>query len=511
MPFASILFERPGVFPDVDARGEPPFFADLNLDQVVASITAGHGDYNLTPYFLTRLRTVPDVDYRHEILRDLENEAVRAAVDGYAEGMRRMREYLALADKLYYKYQRERWFLDAVQAYCQATRSFAERLAGLEPTSRGFTAFREYLARYAESGEFTRLAAGARDLLARLAAVNYTVNIRGNRVKVARYEGEEDYGADVETTFAKFKQGAVKDYRAGFRATADMNHVEAQVLDLVGKLYPETFAELGNFCVRHASFIDETLGIFDREVQFYLAYLGYIGQMKRAGLAFCYPRVSESSKRITARDAFDIALARKLTSDRSPVVTNGFRLDGPERFLVVTGPNQGGKTTFARMFGQMHYLASLGLPVPGRDVALYLPDRVFTHFEKEEDLENLRGKLEDELVRVHEILREATDRSLIVMNESFASTTADDALFLGTEILRRVTGAGLLGVYVTFIDELASLNDACVSMVATIVPDSPATRTFKIVRKPADGLAYAAALATRYGLTYRRLKERIAT
>lgn len=509
MPFASVLSERPEDFADIDVREQPPSFTDLNLDQVIASMTAGRAEYNLAPYFLAPVRTVADVDYRHQIVRDLENDDVRAAVDGYADGMCRMREYLALAGKLSYTYQRERWFLDAVDVYCQATRSFADRLARLDLGSRGFTAFREYLAGYAGSGDFTRLAAGTRDLLGRLAEVRYAVSIRGNRVTVTRYEGEDDYGADVENTFAKFKQGTVKDYRAGFRAVADMNHVEAQVLDLVGKLYPETFAGLSEFCARHAGFVDGTLSVFDREVQFYLAYLGYIEPMKRAGLDFCYPRVSESSKRVSAAGAFDIALARKLTAGRSAVVTNGFHLDGPERILVVTGPNQGGKTTFARTFGQMHHLASLGLPVPGRDVALVLPDRVFTHFGKEEHLGNLRGKLAEELVRVHEILQEATDRSVIVMNESFASTTADDALYLGTEILRRVTEAGLVGVYVTFIDELASLNDACVSMVATIVPDNPAMRTFEIVRKPADGLAYAAALASRYGLTYQRLKERI--
>jgi hypothetical protein len=96
------------------------------------------------------------------------------------------------------------------------------------------------------------------------------------------------------------------------------------------------------------------------------------------------------------------------------------------------------------------------------------------------------------------------------MNESFASTTLEDASFLGAEILRQLIAKDLVCVYVTFIDQLASLSPACVSMVAGIDPGNSADRTFQVVRKPADGLAYAAAIAGRHGLSYQHLLERIA-
>jgi len=68
----------------------------------------------------------------------------------------------------------------------------------------------------------------------------------------------------------------------------------------------------------------------------------------------------------------------------------------------------------------------------------------------------------------------------------------------------------LLCVWVTFIDELSTYGPQTISMVSTVVPDNPDQRTFKIVRKPADGLSYAICIAEKYRLTYDKLKERMA-
>ena len=508
MAFRSILFDRD--VERLDTLEEPSCFGDLHLDQILADLTAGREQYALKPFFYRPVHQQEAVSYRHDVLRDLEQESLLHAVSEFAHEMRRMRKHVELTHKLHYGRQKQRWFVDAVGVYCDAVKSLTDQLGVLELRSRGFVGLRDHLASYTRSRDFTTLASDTRQRRDDLAAITYTVQLKGSRVRVARFENEPDFGAEIEQTFAKFKRGATSDYRVRFREHADMNHVEAQILDLVAKLHPDAFVKLDHYCERHNEYLDETVGRFDREIQFYLAYLEYIAPLKASGLRFTYPRVSSCSREEHADQAFDLALARKLIAEDATVVCNDFHLTGPERVFAISGPNNGGKTTFARMFGQLHYLAGLGLPVPGSNARLLLPDRVFTHFEREEDIETLRGRFEDELFRIHQILERATGVSVLIMNESFGSTTLRDALAVGTEVMKQILELDALCVFVTFVDELASISNSTVSMMSTVAPDDPAIRTYKVVRKPADGLAYAAAIAEKYGLTYATLRRRIA-
>ena len=505
--FHSILFERPE--DRGEERREPPaFFADLNLDQIIDTITAGKAEYDLRPLFHAPLNTIDAIQYRHQVMQDLEDGALLRCIHLWAQRMRAMRDRLAKTDKLYYTRQKAALFMDAVARYCDAVTGLAADLARIDVTSRGLLAFREYLGTYAESRGFTSLLAETQQIQHDLSAIRYCVLIHGDAITVRKYNGETDYSTDVLDTFERFKQGAVKDYTVTFPTELAMNHIEAQILEFVAQLFPEAFQRLDHFCAAHREFQDDRIRGFDREIQFYVAYLEYVQRFQEAGLHVCYPRVS-TRKRVYDYDGYDFALAQKLLAEKSSVVCNDFDLRDSERILVVSGPNQGGKTTFARTFGQLHYLARLGCPIAGREAQTFLFDTLFTHFEREEDIKNLHGKLEDDLVRIHDILTRATLDSIIILNEIFTSTVLKDAIFLSRKVMETITGLNLLCVWVTFIDELASVSEKTVSLVSTVVPDNPAVRTYKILRRPADGLAYAISIAEKYRVTYQDLRGRL--
>ena len=509
MPFQSILFERNDDNIKRETLDAPVYFVDLNLNQIIDAITAGRDNYNLKPFYYTPLHDEDTIQYRHEIMQELENETLMENIKSFAEKMVVTRRYLALVDKLDYKNFKEGWFLEAAEIYCDTVNCLVHDLSQVDLKSRGFLSFRDYVTNYAGSDGFTSLLTETKRLKTALSTIKYCVTIKDSTVRVRKNESETDYSVEVEETFTKFKQGVVKDYRVKLYEGSVMNHVEAQILDFIAKLYPDIFTNLDNFYVQHSHFLDETISIFDREIQFYIACLEFIARFKRAGLKFCYPQISHISKEIYDYEGFDLALANKLINERSSVVCNDFYLRNKERIFVVSGPNQGGKTTFARMFGQLHYLASLGCPVPGREARLFLFDRLFTHFEKVENIKDLRGKLEDDLVRIHDTLNQSTSNSIIIINEILSSTTLKDAVFLSKEVMEKLLQLDLLAIWVTFVEELASFSEKTVSMVSTVVPENPALRTFKIVRRPADGLSYAISIAEKYRVTYKSLRERI--
>jgi DNA mismatch repair protein MutS len=510
MSFISILFKNEQDYIRAGKSSPPEFLTDLNLDQIIDSLTSGWEDYDLKKFYFFPLDDKETIRYRQDVFKDLERNEVYEHICSFGERMNEVRNYLKLSSALFYDYHKKAWFLKAIENYCDSVLQLAKDFSTDDFKSNAFLTFRDYISKYIQDENFAKLINGAKELKTDLAKIKYSVLIKDNSVTVQNYESSSNYSDEILETFEKFKQGTVKEYKIEYEFSAsEMNHVEAKILDCVAELNPDIFSRLNTFCLTNADFIAATISEFDREIHFYIAYLEYIKDLRNLGLQFCYPEIISTSKEVYNYEGFDLALAKKLSNEQGIIVCNDFWLKNPERIIVVSGPNQGGKTTFARMFGQLHYLMGIGCPVPGKESALLHYDKIFTQFERVEKVENLRGKLEDDLKRVKRILSEATGQSIIIMNEVFNSTTLEDMTFLSKRILQKISGVDLLCVWVTFVDELASFNQKTVSMTSTVVPENPAERTFKIVRRPADGLAYAMAIAKKYHLTYKKIVDRI--
>lgn len=507
MRVGSVLWpERPGIG---EMIVDPESLTDLNIDQVIAAVLAGGDEFELESVFRRPVRDPETVRYRQEVFADMAIGEVRTVFDEFALGMRRVRRRLAGSARLTHVLQKQRWHLDAAAEYIAAITRIREAMTGLPMRSRALVRWREFVDFYTGSSQFDGLVKDVRRVQQALDAVRYSIRIVDNTIEVDAAGGESDYSTTIADLLARFGSGPPPSPPPGAE-WADMNQMEEQILDRVVALHSAAFGRLTEFADRHRQFTDPDVTVFDREIHFYLWYLDFAERVTGDGRAMCLPDIVIRPAAVGAEQAFDLALASRARRTGQRLVCNDFELSGPERVLIVTGPNQGGKTTFARMFGQLVYLAALGCPVPARSARLALPDRLSSHFERAEQATDSDGRLLAELERVRDTLDRATAESVIILNESFSSTSTVDGVQIGFEVLDRIIATGSTALWVTFFDELAHAGPATVSMVAAIDSNDPSQRTFRIVRRRADGNAHAVVLAERYGLTYDLVTARIA-
>lgn len=500
--FFSILFPSEAQASKPRCSSAPECFSDLKLDQVIKPIIESH---SLDSYYYTPLDDLETIAYRQESMRELEDNNKRWWIRTFAD------EILLLESEINALNWRRSFLdrgrlLDLCESYISALGTLSRFVEKVQFSSEGLSRFASFLDDYCTGSEFLSLCAAVSKTRESFASLKYCLILDKDSIGVKNYEQEADLSMKVQILFRKFQQGKSEGYRKQISEDPCSETAESEILEALSKDFPEAFSNLDCFCKRYSEFIDPLLLEFSEEVQFPISWLDLTDNLRENGLGFCYPSLGCQPHSIQAMGFFDIALALK---PKTRIVTNNLLLTDPERIMVITGPNQGGKTTFARAFGQIHYLASLGICIPGSQASLVIADHVLTHFGREEDISELCGNLQDDLVRLHDLLEKATSRSIIIISEIFASTTLDDAQDLGLKMMEAIIRCGAHAAIVTFLDKIATCSDSVASMMSTVAADQPEKRTFKIVRKPPDGIDYAISLAKRHGLDYQQIRRRL--
>lgn len=507
MEYHSILFDSVENEISEENFNMPEFFNDLNLDQIIQEILINKEEYNLNIFFYQCLKNLSTINFRLEVMRELEDTDIYNNIVTFSIEMKKVREFVGYSQNLHNPYQREKWLLDAVMRYCNAVLNLNKSLTLANLRSKGLHLFNIWLSKYINSEKFRILFSDTSELLKEIRGIKYCVQLDRDRIIVNLDNSEYDYCETINSTFERLN-GATFDYQISFFTDLEMCVLETKILEIIRKMNLETFNKLDVYYEKHVSFLDKTIKRFDREIQFYISYIDYIGKLRRKDYIFSYPDVSYT-KKINIVEGYDLALAFKSLSSSTNIIANDFYLGEDERIHILTGPNQGGKTTYARAFGQIVFLSSLGCPVPGQKAEIFLFDSIFTHFSVEENLSTNAGRLKEELTRLRQIMEQCTTNSLIIINELFATTTSHDAYTMGKLILDYLISLDCICLYVTHIYELTQISKKVVSIVAKVSSAKEAIRTYRIVRQPADGHAYANSIVEKYNLTFSQIKERI--
>lgn len=217
------------------------------------------------------------------------------------------------------------------------------------------------------------------------------------------------------------------------------------------------------------------------ELAFYLGATNLSRHLADVGAPSCFATLSERGW--SAAEVYDVALA--LTTGRMPV---GNSLDADETdLLVVTGANQGGKTTFLRALAQNQILTQAGMPAGARTLTLTPATVVLTHFEREEDTELEHGRLDDELRRMDDLVSRLTPGALVLLNEPLTSTNEREGSEIARQVLRALREHHVRVVLVTHMYDLAhtlALEKCDGSRFLRAERNDDGTRTFRIVAAP---------------------------
>jgi DNA mismatch repair protein MutS len=477
-------------------KAEEQTVQDLRIVELLADILGGEEDEFLKSLYLEQLDSEEVAVFRLSVFQDLLRDEVYGAVKDFVSKIRRCMKLIDL-EKDVYEQHKIGFHLDAALIYVEALESFYNSLKALKIRSEGFTQLLNYLQDIVEGAYFRSMKERAYEARKARGRIKVRVRIAGDEIRVWKYDGGENLSALIEEIFSIFKEGEEEEVRY-IKTVEETSHVHAAILEGAFHVYRREYEILKKFMEDFPVIVDEGVASFVKEVGFYLTYIEYMRRIGKRGYPFSIPSFTKDGS-MHVRGFYNLLLAKSGT-----VVPNDIDTDGVKRIFVITGMNGGGKTTFAVSLGQLVYLSKLGLPVPATEAKIPFFNSIMTLFPVGEDVGESMSRLEQDVVRALNILKQANSSSLVVANEPFSTTTSDEGFHLAKLFLEELHRKGSFCLLVTFIPRVASL-DFVISLVAMPSLEDPGKPSYKILPGSPPSEYTAIRIAARYKLLYNDL------
>jgi energy-coupling factor transporter ATP-binding protein EcfA2 len=453
-------------------------------------------------YFYAFPESQAEEAYRRAIYSDVKKEEIYRALMEFTMGMRIRKQYLERRERVQEELQKQVWYLREAQSYIAALEKLKESLEKAGPASEGMKALLDWVSGEVQKKEFQAFRAEVLSLWQELSGFRVLLTYEKERFTIAEGKGTGKYDQFLSECFPAHE----KIFKSPFLGSEDFSNLEEELVKLFRKKHKDFFERLNDFYQRKYVYLPEGVPELLTEMGYYLSFAKFQRKMQENDFRFCTPRVSGDV--LSAKGLYDLALALTNLEKGQAVVSNDAYLAADESFFVLTGPNQGGKTTYARSLGQLIYFTKMGLDVPAEAAEVPYYQNLWTHFSVEESAETGRGKLMDELVRLKPMMQKGQTNCFIVINELFTTAANYDANVMGKRVLKYFIGEHWKGIYVTHLSELAKEGDGIVSLRAGV--DANQVQTYEIRRSEAKELAGANRQVEKYRLTYEQLKERFA-
>lgn len=518
-------------------------FTDLELEKIVTEISKNSYERNLIREFFTLLPVDERViKYRQDILNDLLNsEKLTFELEEL------LTEFETIITK--YIYKNESAFYEFVDNVCELE-SFTKIIKSLRKifsenriNSEGLKKLKSKIEEISLSEEFRNLESeifNIADKMRGVKSIAIGINL-DNKMRPAEAAliavNKEKY-IDPSQFFlgklfsnksekplvpiAKLHTPPLKEGYGGIKLDPDIYGyaIEPILLPLFNdlhkiteKIYNKLSKNLKNYKI-DTSFLKSLYS----ELVIYLRISNFIKKYSESGLNFTKPEIMDKGKKIIeVKDSYNINLAINMYYKKNlgGLVLNDILINYEEGIIILTGPNQGGKTVYTQSVGIVQIFFQLGMFVPGSKARLSPVDGIFTHFQTEENINRGTGRFGDEAIRIRKIFEKASENSLILMNEPFSSTNPSESVYLLKEVLMAFAMLGTRIVVATHFHEIAeNIEDIqgktkAVSYIATVKKENEDfhKRLYRVVKSKPEGKSYAIELAKKYGLDFDELKN----